>query len=42
MIANDVGGIVFLALVFIFSLCAALITITGNSFHFIVNFFPAK
>jgi len=38
-IANDDGGSVLFALVFILSSWAALITINGNSCYFIVNFF---
>jgi len=40
-ITND-GGSVFFAVVFILTVCSALITINGNSCYFIVNFFPAK
>ena len=37
-VTND-GGSVFFATVFILSICAALITINGNSCYSIVNFF---
>jgi len=37
-VTND-GGSVFFAMDFIFPVCAALITIDGNSCYFIVNFF---
>ena len=37
-VTND-GGSVFLAMVFIFTMCAALTTINGNSCSFIINFF---
>jgi len=37
-VTND-GGSVFFVMVFILSVCAALITINGNSFYFIVIFF---
>jgi len=36
-VTND-GGSVFFALVFVLSVCAALITNNGNSCYFIVNF----
>ena len=37
-VTND-GGSVFFAMVFILSVCAALIAINGNSCYFIVHFF---
>jgi len=37
-VTND-GASVFFAMVFILTVCAALITINGNSCYFIVNFF---
>jgi len=37
-VTND-GGSVSFAMLFILSVCAALITINGNSCYFIVNFF---
>ena len=37
-VTND-GGSVFFIMVFILSVCAALIAINGNSCYFIVNFF---
>jgi len=37
-VTND-GGSVFLDMVFILSVCAALTVINGNSCYFIVNFF---
>ena len=37
-ITND-GGSVFFAVVFILTVCSALITINGNSCYFIVNVF---
>jgi len=37
-VTNDSGS-VFFAMVFILSVCAALITISDNSRYFIVNFF---
>jgi len=37
-VTND-GGSVFFAIVCMLSVCAALITINGNSCYFIVNFF---